>query len=169
MNAYFASPTSSPTLSPSATLDKSAQAGHWLLETGRAMTVMSHSGGQLRVASGQVWATLGSSSPQPWRAAPLTPSATLTDYFLGAGDTLVVPPGASVVIESLGQARSLPVAFAWAPSAPVEPAERPGRVAVLQAAGELGRALGQVLLAARRLATAIVLGPKPEQRLETCL
>ena len=151
---------------PTALLNGSAQTGNWLLETGRAMTVSSRTGGQLRVARGRVWATLGSGGNPPWSAAALAPCTMLTDYFLNAGDTLAVPPGASVVIESLGQARSLPVAFAWAHTAP---AVLPGRVEVAQAAAELGRALGQVLLAVRRLVAAVLLGPKPEQRLETCL
>ena len=154
---------------PTALLNGSAQTGNWLLETGRAMTVSSRTGGQLRVARGRVWATLGSGGNPPWNAAALAPCTMLTDYFLNAGDTLAVPPGASVVIESLGHSQSLPVAFAWAHAVPVVRPERPGRVEVAQAAGELGRALGQVLLAVRRLVAAVLLGPKPEQRLETCL
>ena len=161
MKAYFPSSTTQ--------LDQSAQTGNWLLETGRAITVTSRSGGQLLVARGRLWATLGAGSTHAWSADPLAPCTRLTDYFLNAGDTLAVPPGASVVIESMGQSQSLPVAFAWAHAVPVVRPERPSRVAVAQAAGELGRALGQVLLAARRLAAAVVLGPKPEQRLETCL
>jgi Protein of unknown function (DUF2917) len=149
-----------------ASLDATSQTGNWLLETGRAITVMSRSGGQLQVARGQVWATLGSDNPQPWRAAPLEPCATLKDYFLSAGDTLLVPPGARVVIESTGRAQSLPVAFAWGHAA--QPA-RLSKVEVVQAAGELQLALVQVLRAARRLVGAVVLGPKPEERLETCL
>ncbi len=161
MKAYVSSPT--------ALLGDSAQTGNWVLETGRAMTVTSRCGGQLLVVRGRVWATLGSGGNQRWSAAPLAPCTQLTDYFLNAGDTLAVPPGASVVIESLDQAQSLPVAFAWAKTAPADGPERPRRVAVAQAAGELGRALGQVLLATRRLGAAVLLGPKPEQRLETCL
>lgn len=158
MNLYFPS--------QSAPLDATSQTGNWLLETGRAITVASRSGGQLSVARGRVWATLGTAGTQPWVAAPLEPCITLKDYFLSAGDTLSVPPGAKVVIESMGRAHSLPVAFAWGPTAQ---AVRPSRVEVVQAAGELGHALGQVMRAARRLVAAVLLGPKPEQRLETCL
>ena len=158
MNLYF------PSQSPS--LEGTTPTGNWLVETGRAITVMSHSGGQLHVARGQVWATLGAANTQPWRAAPLEPCALFKDYFLSAGDTLRVPPGARVVIESTGRAHSLPVAFAWGHVA--QPA-RAGQVEVVQAAGELRVALAQVLRAARRLVGAVVLGQKPEQRLETCL
>ena len=158
MNLYFPSQSTS--------LDATNQTGNWLLETGRAITVTSRSGGQLQVARGRVWATLGSEHSQPWRAAPLEPCATLQDYFLSAGDTLHVPPGAKVVIESMCRAQSLPVAFAWS-HAPQ--AHRQTRVGVVQAANELRLALGQVLQAARRLVGAVVLGPKPEQRLKTCL
>ena len=153
---------------PNALLNDSEKTGNWLLKAGLAITITSRSGGQLCVARGRVWATLGSGRTLLWNAAPLAPRTKLTDYFLNAGDTLAVPPGASVVIESLGQAQSLPVAFAWVNKAPVKLAKRPRRAAVAQAAGELGRVLRQVLPAARRLAVAVLLGPKPEQRLETC-
>ena len=158
MNLYFPS--------QAASLGATSQTGNWLLEARRAITVMSRSGGQLQVARGQVWATLGAENKQPWRAAPLEPCATLKDYFLSAGDTLQVPPGARVAIESTGRAQTLPVAFAWWHAA--QPA-RPSQVEVVQAAGELRLALGQVLRAARSLVGALVLRPKPEQRLETCL
>ncbi len=158
MNLYFPS--------QSALLDATSQTGNWLLETGRAITVMSRSGGQLQVARGQVWATLGSAQAKSWRNAPLEPCAMLHDYFLSAGDTLLVPSGAKVVMESMGHAQSLPVAFAWGHA--VQPA-RPSRVEVVQAANELRQALVQLLRAARRLVGAVVFGPKPAQRLETCL
>ena len=158
MNLYFPS--------QSASLDATSQTGNWLLETGRAITVLSRSGGQLQVARGQIWATLGTANIHPWSAAPLEPCAMPHDYFLSAGDTLLVPPGARVVMESMGHAQSLPVAFAWGYAA--QPA-RPSQVEVVQAAGELRQALVQLLRAARRLVGAVVLGPKPAQRLETCL
>ncbi len=158
MNLYFPS--------QSAPLDGATPTGNCLLETGRAITVTSRSGGQLQIARGEVWATLGYENSLPWRAAPLEPCATLKDYFLSAGDTLTVPAGARVVIESTGRGQTLPVAFAWGYAA--QPA-RLSQVEVVQAAGDLRHALGQVLRAARRLVGAVVLGPKPEQRLETCL
>ena len=144
--------------------------GHWLLQTNRAMTVHSKGGGQLSIARGRVWATLGSARgyPYPWHNTPLEPCAMLKDYFLNAGDTLVVPPRARVVIESMGDAKDLPVAFDWESVPKAARVSRTSRSEVVLAAGQLGDALGEVGRALRRLMGAVLVSLKQAQRLETC-
>lgn len=163
MNLFF--PAQSPTG------EAANPSGHWLLQTGRAVTVLSKGGGQLRIARGQVWATLGSAHDNhyPWHAAPLEPCAVVKDYFLSAGDALVVPPGARVVLESTGRKQDLPVAFDWDYVLPSAKARRASRAEVAQATGELGAALGDVRRALRRLIGALVSPPKQARGLEACL
>ena len=162
MNLYF--PVQSPANQPA------NPSGHWLLQTNRAITVVANSGGKLHIARGQVWATLGSAhgNPYPWRNTALEPCAMLKDYFLNAGDTLVVPPRTRVVMESMGHAKDLPVAFDWACVPKAARVSRTSRSEVVLAAGQLGDALGQVGRALRRLMGAVLVSPKPVQRLETC-
>jgi Protein of unknown function (DUF2917) len=161
MNLYFPN--------PSPTANEACQAGNWLLEAGRAITVMSRSGGQLRIARGCVWATLGAGHNKPWHAAPVAPCVMLTDYFLGAGDTLTVPAGAKVVIESLQKDQSLPVAFEWSYVPQAAQALRPIGAEVMEASSDVGHALGQVARAIRRLVSAVLAGRRSQQRLETCV
>ena len=144
--------------------------GHWLLQTNRAITVVANSGGKLHIARGQVWATLGSAhgNPYPWRNTALEPCAMLKDYFLNAGDTLVVPPQTRVVMESMGHAKDLPVAFDWDCVPKAARVSRTSRAEIVLAAGQLGDALGQVGRALRRLMGAVLASPKQAQRLETC-
>ena len=160
MNLYFPSPSES--------LEPTSQTGNWLLEAGRAITVSSHKGAQLRMARGQVWATLGAIHTKPWQATPLQPCAMLDDYFLSAGDTLNVPGGAKVVIESMQKMQSAPVAFEWLPVPQPARTARSSRSEVIQARSELSNALGQVARAFRRLVGAVLASNKPQQRFETC-
>ena len=157
MNLFFPNPSTS--------LENTSQTGNWLLETGRAITVTSRRGGQLRVARGRVWATLGANNTAAWRSVPLEPCAMLEDYFLSAGDMLSVPPGAKVVIESMEQTEAAPVAFSWghAPQ-PVSAS----RTELAQASSELGFALGQAVRALRRLVAAVLVGQKPVPQLGSC-
>ena len=161
MNLYF--PVQSPANQPV------NPSGHWLLQTNRAITVVANSGGKLHIARGQVWATLGSAhgNPYPWRNTALEPCAMLKDYFLNAGDTLVVPPRARVVLESMGDAKDLTVAFDWDFVPNAARVSRTSRSQVVLAAGHLGNALGEVGLALRRLMGAVLVSPKQAQRLET--
>ena len=144
--------------------------GHWLLQTNRAITVVANSGAKLHISRGQVWATLGSShgNPYSWRKTPLEPCVMLKDYFLNAGDTLVVPPRVRVVMESMGAAKDLPAAFDWESVPKTARVSRPRRSEVVLAAGQLGVALGEVGRALRRLMGAVLVSPKHAQRLETC-
>ena len=162
MNLYF--PVQSSANQP-ANLSR-----HWLLQTNRAMTVHLKGGGQLSIARGWVWATLGSARGYryPWHNTPPEPCAMLKDYFLNAGDTLVVPPRARVVLESMGDAKDLTVAFDWDFVPNAARVSRTSRSQVVLAAGHLGNALGEVGLALRRLMGAVLVSPKHAQRLETC-
>ena len=163
MNLYFRvqSPANQPA-NPS---------GHWLLQSNRAITVVADGGGKLHIARGQVWATLGSAHANPylWRNTPLEPCVMLKDYFLNAGDTLVVPPRVRVVMESMGAAKDLPAAFDWESVPKAARVSRPRCSEVVLAAGQLGVALGEVGRALRRLMGAVLVSPKQAQRLETCI
>ena len=168
MNLYFPAQSSA---NPS--VDAS---GNWLLQGGRAITLSPTSGGQLAVANGQLWATLSDARPAwPQRAGKarktrLERCATLKDYFLRAGDSLTVPPGAQVVIESTWRAQTSPAAFAWIllPQ-PARQAAPPRLADVVQAASELAQALAQVVRAVRRLAAAVLLLPKRGAKAALCL
>ncbi len=143
--------------------DAAHQSGNWLLQTGRAISLMPAAGGQLTVASGQLWATLGEGGPALRRNARLARCATLQDHFLNAGDT-------RLVIESMGRAQTAPAAFAWGllPQLALQTA-RPRRAGVVQAAGEVVQALGQVAQALRRLMHAVLAGPGRGQPAKPCL
>ena len=159
MNLYFPADSSFH--------QSASQSGNWLLQSGRAITLSPAAGGHLSVSSGQLWATLGDNGRKLRRAPRLARCATLQDYFLNAGDKLAVPPGARLVIETVGRAHAAPTRFAW--SVAPQPARQIERASVVQAASELGVAVAQVARALRRLVGAVLVGAKPEQRLETCL
>ena len=156
MNLFF--PVQSPA-SPSADAT-----GHWLLQTGRAITLLPAAGGHLNVANGELWATLSdarSAWPRLTPQARLERCATFKDYFLHAGESMAVPPGARVVIESTGRSQTTPTAFAWSPSIThaKQPAQ-PRRAGVVQASSELAQALAQVARALRHLAAALLVPPQ---------
>ena len=163
MNLYF--PVQSPANQPV------NPNGHWLLQSNRAITVVAHSGGKLHIARGRVWATLGSAhaNPYSWRNTPLEPCTMLKDYFLNAGDTLVVPRGAKVVMESMALGHDLPAAFDWDLVPPSAKIRRASHEEMLLATGELGTALSQVGRALRRLADAVLASPRHAQRPDVCL
>lgn len=163
MNLYF--PVQSPANQPA------NPSGHWLLQTNRASTVMAHGGAKLHIARGRVWATLGSAhaNPYSWRNTPLKPCTMLKDYFLNAGDTLVVPPGARVVMESMALKHDLPAAFDWDLMPPSAKIRRASHEEMLLATGELGTALSQVGCVVRRLADAVLASPRHAQRPDVCL
>ena len=157
MNLFF--PAQSPA-SPSADAT-----GHWLLQTGRAITLSPVTGGQLDVANGQLWATLSDARSAWQRLTPkarLERCATFKDYFLHAGESLAVPPGARVVLESTGRSQTTPAAFAWSPAtAHAKQPAQPRRAGVVQASSELAQALAQVARALRHLAAALLVQPQP--------
>ena len=138
--------------------------GNWLLQSGRAITLSPAAGGQLNVANGQLWVTLSDArTAWPWLTpqARLERCATLKDYFLHAGESLAVPPGAQLVIESTGRSQTLPVAFAWSPAIiQAKQTAQPRRAGVVQASSELAQALAQVARALRHLAVALLVQPQ---------
>ena len=160
MNLYFpAQSSANPCVDAS---------GNWLLQSGRAITLSPAAGGQLNVATGQLWATLSDARtawPRLTPKARLEPCATLKDYFLHAGDSLTVPPGAQLVIESTGRSQTSPAAFAWSPAIMhVKQTAQPRRAGVVQASNELAQALGQVARALRQLAAALLVQPQRDVR-----
>ena len=92
----------------------------------------------------------------------------LKDYFLNAGDTLVVLPRARVVMENMGNAKDLPAAFDWDSVPKAARLSRTSRSEVVLAAGQLGVALGQVGASASPIDGCSVGIAQAAQRLETC-
>ena len=78
-----------------ASQSQDAVPGFWKLAPGRALSLQPRQPGLLRVAQGQVWATLD--------AEHQGAGNELGDYFLGAGEHLTVRPGQHVVLEPLAQ------------------------------------------------------------------
>ncbi len=112
--------------------------GAWTLAHGRALSLQPGQAGVLRVAQGQVWATLD--------VAPQGAGNELGDYFLRAGEQFTVSPGQHLVMEPFAGAQPKEaVLFEWAPAvvAGLAPAAHPvGTVA--QPLRNLGLALGMV-------------------------
>ena len=95
--------------------------GYWKLEPERAITLKPGEAGVLRVAQGQVWATLN--GPHHGRANDWG------DVVLRSGEQLKLMPGQQVVVESFGDAVNEPVYFSWEPSGALPravPAEESG-------------------------------------------
>lgn len=96
----------------------SAAAGTWRLHAGRAVTLRpTREAGELRVASGWLWATLdGPHGRAPWDSG---------DLVLRAGDRLRLAAGQRVVIEN-GDAAA-PARFAWDALAAADNRSQPAR------------------------------------------
>ena len=92
-------------LQASAGTDKVA--GCWKLAEGCAMTLRSRSAGVLRIAHGGVWVTFDN--------AQCDDSVRGGDHFLGAGDTLHLLPGQTLVMESLKAEAHSAAYFSWYP------------------------------------------------------
>lgn len=92
------------------TASQGTVAGFWKLAHGRALSLLPHQPGVLRVAQGQAWVTLGT--------APHGAGNELGDYFLHAGEQLSVRPGQHLVLEPVagGQPQDA-VYFDWTPTA----------------------------------------------------
>lgn len=86
-----------------------AVSGYWSLMSGRAVSLLPCEAGVLRIAQGQVWATLAGSGRGP--------TVGLGDHFLQAGQELAVPAGQHLVFEPYGAAGDTPVYFDWLPLA----------------------------------------------------
>jgi|GEM_PF-3862481 len=120
---------SSSSLLPSslASVRGRAQAGHWKLPAGRALSLYPRERGVLEITLGRVWIT-----------APDIHGASV-DQVLVAGERLVVRPGVHVVIEPWGCAGWPAAAFRWdrVPS----PVRADWERSVAQPARELAQAL----------------------------
>ncbi len=93
-------------------------AGTWRLHPGQAMSLRPKEASLLRIHRGPVWVTLG-------EPGALSPQAS-GDRFLHAGESMVVPAGAQLVMEPLSvRAEDGPVCFDWLGAAPQKVA--PGR------------------------------------------
>jgi hypothetical protein len=109
-------------------------AGHPLAE-GVAISLRPARAGQLRVLSGRAWVTLG---------GPYTGHGNEQgDQFVAAGNSLGVPAGARLVIESAPDLSGQALRFDWCEAVAAKLAARPGRVQreVLAPARELALTL----------------------------
>lgn len=94
--------------------DKLAHCGYWKLPPERAITLNPGQAGVLRVAHGQVWATLDGPHHGP--------ANDWGDLVLHSGEQLALMPGQHVVVEPFGDACNEPAYFSWEPAAgPVSP------------------------------------------------
>ena len=137
----------SPNLQQFTTL-AGAFSGFWKLASERAITLHPGEAGVLRVAQGQVWATLDGPHQGP--------ANDWGDVILHSGEQLKLAPGQQVVVESFGDAVNEPVYFSWEPASAIAqaiPTEESGWHDVLarpspQRGAEIGvspRALGRWL------------------------
>jgi hypothetical protein len=132
--------------------------GTWKLQRGRAITLRPVTDGILRIAHGQVWATVDG----PHGGGP-TDSG---DHVLEVGRSMYVRAGQRVVVESWSQATAS--YFAWDPvfaTAPVRARARLNMAIVLQPLADLRmavalglRALGQLAGGVAHLAWDVVRG-----------
>lgn len=117
-------------------------AGCWKLSHGCALTMLAGQAGELRVAHGRVWVTFAD--------AYLDPKVRAGDYFLEAGESLALPAGSAVVMESFVAGQASAAYFSW------EPEVQHGGAA--QLFGDLLRAMGFVAGAVRRLLRGLAVG-----------
>ena len=92
-----------------------AHPGYWKLEPDRALTLAPAQAGVLRVAHGQVWATLDGPHHGP--------ANDWGDVVLCSGEQLLLTPGQHVVVEPFGDAVNEPAYFSWEPADSVAKAD----------------------------------------------
>lgn len=121
-----------------------AQRG-WRLDVRRAMTLRPQVPSRLHITEGRAWVTLG----VPHEGA----GNESGDVMLAAGESLVVPAGARLVMEPWQPASAGPVRFDWSAEPEAAAAERPDRFGreVVAPWRELAAALGQAGWALVRL------------------
>lgn len=83
--------------------------GFWKLAPERAVTLNPTEAGILRIAQGQVWATLDGPHHGP--------ANDWGDVVLHSGEQLELMPGQHVVVEPFSDAVNEPAYFSWEPSA----------------------------------------------------
>lgn len=88
--------------------DGVSRPGYWKLAPERAVTLDPTEAGVLRVAQGQVWATLDGPHQGP--------ANDWGDLVLHSGEQLKLMPGQHVVVEPFGDAVNEPAYFSWEPS-----------------------------------------------------
>ena len=93
-----------PSVASSEHLSSAAQARGWRLDARRAMTLRPHVPSRLQINQGRVWVTMG----QPHKGS----GNESGDLVLAAGESLVVPAGARLVMEPWQPAEG-PVRFDW--------------------------------------------------------
>lgn len=117
-------------------------AGCWKLGHGRALTLLSGQAGELRVAHGRVWVTFDDAGQDVRVRAG--------DYFLQAGESMAMPAGCSLVMESFAVGGASAAYFTWEPAAQAR--------GVVQLFSDLLMALRLVGNAAGRLVRGLAVG-----------
>ncbi|MGV3492317.1 MAG: DUF2917 domain-containing protein [Ramlibacter sp.] len=157
-----------PTRTPAQSLQPAAARplpGTWKLQRGRAVTLRPTTDGILRIAHGQVWATVDGPHGR-------TPEDS-GDHMLQVGRSMYLRAGQRAVIESWSADGAS--YFAWDPvlaAAPVQArSRRPNPAVVMQPLADLrlalaltARALGQLAGGVARLAWDVVRGGQPAAR-----
>lgn len=125
----------------------SSLSGCWKLVPGRAISLQPREPGVLRIAQGQVWATVN--GPHEGRGNESG------DHFLRAGQALGVSAGQRLVFEPWDAAHETPVYFEWTPGPSAAVTARASRWngAVVQPLHDLGCAL---LMAGRALGRLVM-------------
>ena len=123
--------------------------GFWKLTPGRALSLQPRSAALLHIAQGQVWVTRDVQQQGAGNE--------LGDYFLGAGEQLVVYPGQHLVLEPFERTGQQAVFFEWTPSLETAgslAAQHAG--AVTQPLRDLGLAMGLVGKAVGHLLSGVL-------------
>jgi len=125
-------------------VDTCTVAGAWRLFPGRAMSLKPGADAELRLRRGGVWVTLGETDHG-------IPGAS-GDRFLREGETLHVPAGAWLVMETLdAREGDEPVLFDWTDRVADLPASSRFSREVVTPSRDLALALGQAALALARV------------------
>ena len=122
----------------------------WLLDARRAMSLRPRVRSRLHIIQGRAWVTLGQVHDGAGNESG--------DLVLGAGESLVVPAGARVVMEPWQPAQPTPVRFEWCSEAEARAAEVQSRFGreVATPGRELVVALGQAGWALVRLVRGLL-------------
>ena len=121
-------------------------AGAWRLHPGHAMSLRPQEISVLRIHRGPVWVTLG----EPGAPSPQDSG----DRFLMAGESMVVPAGARLVMEPLSRRESDgPVCFDWSDAAQAKDSRfgREVRAPLREAVTAFGQAAWALVRVARGL------------------
>ena len=127
-------------------VSSSRPVGAWRLHPGHAMSLHPQETSVLRIHRGPVWVTLG----EPGALSPQTSG----DRFLMAGESMVVPAGARLVMEPLSARESDgPVCFDWSGAALAQDSRfgREVRAPLREAVAAFGQVTWALLRVARGL------------------